>query len=716
MFKHKFINFRPLLFLAISLITGILCAYCKLFSIGFWALFPLAVFLSVLTLKILFIKRNKNAKETLVFLCVYILIFLAGFTCFSYQVSGYENADKDGHYYTVTGRISKINQYEGYTTLVLDDVNLKGVDGGDINYNIQLFVYNDENLKLGDIITFDTSLTDRDIFYDGRFSAQSVYNKIKFNAQIDFSEISVIDNNTSLFEKGNLLIKNTLEKGLSTQSFSIAYALLTGDSSFIDQEVLASFRLAGVAHVFAVSGLHIGFLATFLSTILSRIKSKRYFKAIFIVSVLVFYSGVCGFSASSVRATVMTSVLLFSKCFGERYDRLSSISLSIILVLFISPVLLFTVGFLLSFSIALGLIILTPSFNRALRFLPEKLKQSVSSILIAFLIGSPIMLAYFGSVSLFSIIANFLLLPVVGFIYVLTFVSTIISAVTTLTFILFPTEILLKGLAFIIGIIDYKIFIVGGIVLGSGLIFYYLGLLIASNIFNIKPLIKSVICITLAICFVFSTVNENIDYNKRIKFYVSGSNTLSYTLVSKDERNLLVIHNLSYVFSSHNLERVLENLSITELDDVVILSNGKSIDLQIILTKLCSLTEKVDNLYYYGEKQENQELIANVSFPQVSLHNVLDFSVNNHDYSFSYFNDGACLLFEAENKRILMFGRYGENISPDLVELDNVDLIIAYDYLDRIKDFYEAKEVVSLRKSNRYTNAESSGYLPIVFK
>jgi hypothetical protein len=149
---------------------------------------------------------------------------------------------------------------------------------------------------------------------------------------------------------------------------------------------------------------------------------------------------------------------------------------------------------------------------------------------------------------------------------------------------------------------------------------------------------------------------------------------------------------------------------------VVILSNGKSIDLQIILTKLCSLTEKVENLYYYGEKQENQELIANVSFPQVSLHNVLDFSVNNHDYSFSYLNDGACLLFEAENKRILMFGRYGENISPDLVELDNVDLIIAYDYLDRIKDFYEAKEVVSLRKSNRYTHAESSGYLPTVFK
>ena len=146
--------------------------------------------------------------------------------------------------------------------------------------------------------------------------------------------------------------------------FAFSYALLVGNDDFMDDGVITQFRQAGVAHIFAVSGLHIGFLAGVISFVLRKLKTNRWFNLIFTIFILIIYSGVCGFSASSVRATVMCGVMLLITNLGMRYDGLSALGLAGILVLLLSPVEAFCAGFQLSFIVVFGILVLTPKLKK----------------------------------------------------------------------------------------------------------------------------------------------------------------------------------------------------------------------------------------------------------------------------------------------------------------------------------------------------------------
>lgn len=93
----------------------------------------------------------------------------------------------------------------------------------------------------------------------------------------------------------------------------------------MDGDVLENFRNGGVAHIFAVSGLHIGFLAGVVFFLLRSCRVRGVPKVLISAAVLVFYAGICGFSPSSLRAAVMASVLAAAKETGMKYDGLSSL-------------------------------------------------------------------------------------------------------------------------------------------------------------------------------------------------------------------------------------------------------------------------------------------------------------------------------------------------------------------------------------------------------
>lgn len=146
----------------------------------------------------------------------------------------------------------------------------------------------------------------------------------------------------------------------------LAKALLLGVRSDLDESLSQSFRDAGIAHVLAVSGLHVGFLVLGLMKLLRGLRlSPKALLAVFFV-LLLFYCRLLDFTPSVVRASILSLILLLGKALKRRIDPLTSLAAAFLLILLFRPLDLFNLGFQLSFLAVLGIITLGDRFNSLL--------------------------------------------------------------------------------------------------------------------------------------------------------------------------------------------------------------------------------------------------------------------------------------------------------------------------------------------------------------
>lgn len=210
---------------------------------------------------------------------------------------------------------------------------------------------------------------------------------------------------------------------LSPPAQRFVIAILLGDSGFIDKSTRQEFSSAGVAHVLALSGLHIGFIALFIWWILFpldylRLKKLRLF--ITIVAMMIF-AVFTGLSPSVIRATVMTGIVFISYILYRRSLALNSLAIAALVILVFSPSALYSVGFQLSF-ITTGAVL---TFAR----IPDGIKSrykwinNITSIVITSLVAMLATMAlsahYFHTVSFLSVLSNLLILPVLPLMMVL---------------------------------------------------------------------------------------------------------------------------------------------------------------------------------------------------------------------------------------------------------------------------------------------------------
>lgn len=145
-------------------------------------------------------------------------------------------------------------------------------------------------------------------------------------------------------------------------------ALLLGLKEDLPEDTRDAFAKAGIAHVLAVSGLHVGLIAAFLALVTRRFLSPR--ARAYVLSAFLFgYCLMLDFAPGVFRASVLTGTLLFSRARGRLSDPLSALSFAALAVLAFRPLDLFTYGFILSFSAALGLTLLRTPFERVFSFI-----------------------------------------------------------------------------------------------------------------------------------------------------------------------------------------------------------------------------------------------------------------------------------------------------------------------------------------------------------
>lgn len=262
------------------------------------------------------------------------------------------------------------------------------------------------------------------------------------------------------------------------QSRGIIKALLLGEKGEIPEKTRDNFITAGVAHILAISGLHLGFIALvaflFIRWILRS--SERLMLALDINKIaailtifpILFYAFIAGLGVSTFRAAIMIITFLIAIVIDRERDLYNTLALAASIITVISPTSIFDISFQLSFVSVLAILYLTPRFLHYLSLipgLPAKPAPSVAKkignytgflvlVSIAATLGTgPIAAYYFNRVALLGCISNIAIVPIVGFLIIplsLLFALTIFIS-PPLASLLFDLDSIMVG--FIVDIV-----------------------------------------------------------------------------------------------------------------------------------------------------------------------------------------------------------------------------------------------------------------------
>lgn len=482
----KLINLRFPLICAISLAIGVFCAYCLVrFNVHLgWAL---AISLIVSVLGTLFFIAEKKSKLIAVALCIFIFNVLGNALSYSRITAHFGTEFEDGKYYEIQATIVEIEDVNHSVRIILDDVHTiyERIDGKMCMY---LEHYKAEDMKVGDKLSFGASITKYATFEYGKLNNKAI-DGIKY-ATAGEDNIK-IESGFNLFGKINSLIKDVVFTA-DSHTASVVYAMLTGNTTLIEEDTVQSFRYGGIAHVFAVSGLHIGLIYSVLTAIFKKLKANNLLSCALICALLIFYCGVCGFTASSVRATVMCIILSLSKLIYDKYDMLNALSIATIILLCINPLYLFGIGFQMSVLAVLSINLFAPNLKRILKFLPEKVAGAVAVCLSAQVGTLPVLISSFGYVSVASLIINLLILPILSALFVVAFVGVLIATILPFftSAITYACFLPLKAIISLFVALGFENTLIGGV---GGLLFlplYFLPFALFTDKTNLRPVAK----------------------------------------------------------------------------------------------------------------------------------------------------------------------------------------------------------------------------------
>ena len=526
------------MFAAFGIATGVFLY----FKIRF-LLFRPTDLLSVGLFCIFFIRHPLSARRSLARFAVFLLFCGAGALCLHAYTADYSSGADSGRY-EVSGTVVSVSEGNGYSSVMLDSLSLDGrKTGGKLRLTLSV-----QNVRVGDILSFEGEIKKIPL-PDGSDSGElyEYCSDIRYTASA--SEAVIAGKSRSPFLLLNAKIRALIKEVMPGEEGGLAFALLTGNSQGIDDGLLDAVRAGGIAHIFAVSGLHIGILFSAVYLIGRLLGRWRLIPAVLLSAG---YCALCAFTVSSVRALIMCSAAGALRAFGKKSDFLEGIAFAAACILLVSPAQFFAVGFRLSFGACIGLALFSGSFSRALCHLPAWLSSYLSAALAVQIFTFPILVESFGYYSVWGMLLNFFVIPALSVIFPLLIACTALSLIFPAAAPVFMAcpESVFALLVWAFSSADFT-FVLTGFSLGAGGTVWLISCVALSERVRMGRAMRAIAACALSALFAFCMIYKNAVFSGcRISVYSEDGS--SAMLIRTPSGAVLVIDGDISVYECEN--------------------------------------------------------------------------------------------------------------------------------------------------------------------
>jgi competence protein ComEC len=209
----------------------------------------------------------------------------------------------------------------------------------------------------------------------------------------------------------------------SPEQASFLKGVILGYRADLSTEIKQSFMNTGTIHILAVSGSNVAVVVLIIYAMFGFLRLPKKFSVGATILGIVLFMFITGASPSVVRATIMAIVILVGTLFERKTDVYNSLGVAAAIILLMDSNALFDVGFQLSFSAVLSIVYIYPILNKAIDLIPDRFEEikaidyllKLFAVSLAAQIGMlPFTAYYFGRVSLVSLLANLIVVPLSG--------------------------------------------------------------------------------------------------------------------------------------------------------------------------------------------------------------------------------------------------------------------------------------------------------------
>lgn len=452
------INFRAFLVVASAVVGAVFCAYVYAINraAGIALGVMLIVALAAITIVFAFKLVRKRVKPRVTVACgLAFVLSLIAFSIGVAEVCDWNNGLESGGYRFVSGRVCAVDTRTGEYRLYLEKLKFDGnnVDGVlcvGINAADENYV---EFVDCGDTVSFSAFVIAGKLV-DGAVNGSAYRTNTRYYATVSANALRLDFGSPNFTERFLASIKKLFIDNMGDRYGNIAFSMVSGDKHTLYMGVSEYYSAAGLGHIMAVSGLHIGFMAMLLGFLLKKTGKKVRYPII--MSVLIAYAALADFSPSVVRAVIMTAAAMFSPFVGGRRDILSSLLCALSLILAFKPFYLFEAGFLLSFGAIFGIATFGNSIARFFmrHGAPRKIAQSIGTAIAVSIGITPAEIYFFNKLPVLTVLVNIAVIPYVAVVFIAIIVTAVIAAMglggalTVGKYMLIPLDAIAQGMAF----------------------------------------------------------------------------------------------------------------------------------------------------------------------------------------------------------------------------------------------------------------------------
>lgn len=246
----------------------------------------------------------------------------------------------------------------------------------------------------------------------GQFNAPFYYQILRISFRLNQAEIQVKSDRFYKISEGLYQLRrkagSKMDALLPEQEASVMKTMLLGEKGILDEEIKGLYQRNGIAHILAISGLHISMIGMGLYQLLRRAGLKITLSAILASMVIVLYGMMTGFTVSAIRAIAMFLLQMLAQILGRTYDRITALAVAAVLMLVEQPLYLFHSGFQFSFLCVLGISLILPVLGNVRK--GKKLFEGIALMAVTL----PVYLGVFYQIPVYSMFLNFIVLPMMS--------------------------------------------------------------------------------------------------------------------------------------------------------------------------------------------------------------------------------------------------------------------------------------------------------------